>query len=151
MALLGGLHHWWPKMFGRMYHEGWAKFATFLVFVGFNLTFFSQFIMGSRGMPRRYYMYPDQFTAWHVASSIGSYVMAAGFILTAIYLIRSFSTGARAGSNPWGSPTLEWVCASPPPHHNFETPPTVGDPYDYGGMVRDPETGNWRNDKVTFS
>jgi cytochrome c oxidase subunit 1 len=151
MALLGGLHHWWPKMFGRMYDERWAKLATFLVFVGFNLTFFTQFIMGSRGMPRRYYMYPEQFTGWHVASTLGSYVMAAGFFLTAGYLIHSLFKGAKALRNPWGSPTLEWACASPPPHHNFEKPPTVGDPYDYDRMVRDPETGDWRNEGVTFS
>ncbi|MFN8177189.1 MAG: cytochrome c oxidase subunit I [bacterium] len=139
MALLGGLHHWWPKMFGRMYDERPAKIATVLIFIGFNLTFFTQFIMGSRGMPRRYWMYPGQYTSWHVASTIGSYIMAAGFFLTAYYLIRSLFNGERAPMNPWGASTLEWQTASPPPKENFEgTPPKVGDPYDFDRVIQDP-------------
>ena len=139
MALLGGLHHWWPKMFGRMYDERPARVATILVFIGFNLTFFTQFIIGTRGMPRRYWMYPEQYTSWQVASSIGSYVMAAGFFLIAFYLLRSLFNGAKAPMNPWGGATLEWQTTSPPPTDNFEGPvPRVGDPYDFERVVWDP-------------
>jgi cytochrome c oxidase subunit 1 len=150
MALLGGIHYWWPKMFGRMYDERPAKLATFLVFVGFNLTFFTQFVMGSRGMPRRYFYYPEQFTAWHVASTIGSYVMAAGFFLTAIYLIHSLFKGAKAPQNPWGGVTLEWQAESPPVHYNFEgDPPKVGDPYDFDQIEYDRETRSYRHKAAT--
>jgi cytochrome c oxidase subunit 1 len=150
MALLGGIHYWWPKMFGRMYDERPAKLATFLVFVGFNLTFFTQFVMGSRGMPRRYFYYPEQFTAWHVASTIGSYVMAAGFFLTAIYLIHSLFKGAKAPQNPWGGVTLEWQAESPPVHYNFDgDPPKVGDPYDFDQIEYDRETRSYRHKAAT--
>ncbi len=146
MALLGGLHYWWPKMFGRMYDEVQARWATALVFIGFNLTFFTQFIIGSRGMPRRYWMYPDQFTGWHVASSIGSYVMAAGFFLTAWYLLRSLSKGPKAPMNPWGGVTLEWQAASPPVHYNFDgDAPKTGDPYDFDRVEYVPEEGAFRH------
>jgi cytochrome c oxidase subunit 1 len=146
MALLGGLHHWWPKMFGRMYDERWAKVATALVFVGFNLTFFTQFVMGSRGMPRRYFMYPEEFTSWHVASTIGSFVMAIGFVLTAIYLLHSLFKGAKAPANPWGGATLEWQTSSPPPHYNFDgEAPKTGDPYDFDRVVYDPETKSYHH------
>ncbi|MEZ5063737.1 MAG: cytochrome c oxidase subunit I [bacterium] len=149
MALLGGLHHWWPKMFGRMYNERWAQVATFLVFVGFNLTFFTQFVMGSRGMPRRYYMYPEEFTNWHVASTWGSYIMAAGFVLTAIYLLRSLAKGPIAPMNPWGGATLEWQTTSPPPHYNFDgDPPKTGDPYDFDRVKYDPETGSYYHEPL---
>ncbi len=145
MALLGGLHYWWPKMFGRMYNESLARVATVLVFVGFNLTFFTQFVMGSRGMPRRYFYYPPEYTAWHIASTIGSYVMAAGFFLTAGYLLTSLFKGARAPANPGGGVTLEGKCASPPPVENFAVTPTVGDPYDFSQVERDPKSGGWRH------
>jgi cytochrome c oxidase subunit 1 len=147
MALLGGLHHWWPKMFGRMYDERWARVATALVFVGFNVTFFVQFIIGSRGMPRRYWMYPAEYTPWHVASSIGSLVMAVGFLLTAVYLVRSLFRGAVAPANPWGAATLEWETASPPPKDNFAgEPPRVGDPYDFDRVTWDPARREFRHE-----
>ncbi len=150
MALLGGLHHWWPKMFGRMYDERMGKVATALVFVGFNLTFFTQFIMGSRGMPRRYWMYPEEYTSWHVASTIGSFVMAFGFFLTAAYLLRSLFAGPRAPANPWGAPTLEWQTASPPPKDNFDgPPPKVGDPYDFDRIVYDPAKKSFHHKPLT--
>jgi cytochrome c oxidase subunit 1 len=152
MALLGGLHHWWPKMFGRMYPENLAKVATGLIFVGFNLTFFTQFIMGSRGMPRRYFMYPEEFTGYHVASSVGSFIMAAGFFLTAGYLIWSLFKGARAPMNPWGGATLEWQAASPPVHYNFDgDPPLSGDPYDFDRVVYDPATRTYHHEPLTAS
>jgi len=145
MALLGGLHYWWPKMFGRMYNERMSRIATILVFIGFNLTFFTQFIMGSRGMPRRYFYYPDEYTVWHIASTIGSYIMASGFFLTAGYMIHSLFKGKKAPMNPWGGATLEWRCSSPPPVENFATPPVVGDPYDFHQVEYDPKTGSWRH------
>ncbi len=149
MALLGGLHYWWPKMFGRMYSERWAQLATFLVFVGFNLTFFTQFIMGSRGMPRRYFTYPEEFTSWHVWSTMGSFVMAAGFFLTAAYLLYSLSKGKIAPANPWGGVTLEWEAASPPIHYNFDETPTVGDPYDFDRITYHPETQSYSSGPVS--
>ncbi len=149
MALLGGLHYWWPKMFGRMYNERLGYLATALVFIGFNLTFFTQFIIGSRGMPRRYFDYPAEYMGWMVASSIGSYIMASGFFLTAGYLIASLFNGKKSPANPWGGVTLEWKCASPPPVENFATPPVVGDPYDFDQVERDPASGGWRHKAVS--
>ncbi|MEW6367566.1 MAG: cytochrome c oxidase subunit I [Acidobacteriota bacterium] len=139
MAFLGGLNYWWPKMFGRRYSERWGRVAAVLIFLGFNITFFTQFVMGSRGMPRRYYNYPEQFRHGHQLSSLGAYLMAIGFVIMAVYLVHSLFRGKRAAANPWGGPTLEWQTASPPPHYNFATPPTVGDPYDFTGIEYDPK------------
>ncbi|GJM43417.1 MAG: cytochrome c oxidase subunit I [Gemmatimonadota bacterium] len=149
MALLGGLHHWWPKMFGRMYNEKLAQFATLLVFVGFNLTFFTQFIMGSLGMPRRYWAYPDEFAIYHVLSTAGSVIMAAGFFLTAGYLLRSLTNGKKAPMNPCGGATLEWEAASPPVHYNFDgDAPKVGDPYDFDRVIYDPDTDSYHHEPL---
>ena len=132
MAFLGGLHYWWPKMWGRMYNEFWAKIAAVLVFLGFNLTFFTQFILGSKGMPRRYYNYPDQYHSLHALSTYGSWILGLGFIIMAVYLIHSFFRGKAASGNPWGGLTLEWTNNSPPPKENFlETPTLKYGPYDY--------------------
>lgn len=132
MAFLGGLHFWWPKMFGKMYHEKSAKIATALIFVGFNVTFFSQFILGTKGMPRRYYSYLDQYQPLHAFSSVGSWIMGLGFLVMFTYLIHSFFRGRRAPDNPWGSLTLEWTNSSPPPVENFITSPRLTHgPYDY--------------------
>ncbi len=143
IAFLGGLHYWWPKMFGRMYSEKWGKIAAWLVFVGFNVTFFTQFVMGSKGMPRRYFNYPAEFTSYHVISSIGSYILAVGFFIIAIYLVHSLVKGAKAPANPWGAATLEWQTSSPPPLHNFTQPPVVGEPYDYRDIVYDEASGGY--------
>ncbi|HQL53880.1 MAG TPA: cytochrome c oxidase subunit I [Phycisphaerae bacterium] len=143
LAMIGGIHHWWPKMTGRMYSELWGRVAFVVVFVGFNLTFFPQFIMGTHGMPRRYYNYPPQFEFLHVLSSIGSYLMAVGFVITAIYLLHSLFAGRRAPANPWGGATLEWQCASPPPTQNFDTLPVAGDPYDFSDLEYDARTGGY--------
>jgi cytochrome c oxidase subunit 1 len=143
IAFLGGLHYWWPKMFGRMYSEKWGKIAAWLVFIGFNVTFFTQFVMGSKGMPRRYYNYPEEFTSYHVISSIGSYILAIGFFIIAGYLIHSLVKGRRAPANPWGGATLEWQTPSPPPHHNFEKSPAAGEPYDYSDIVYDAASGGY--------
>jgi cytochrome c oxidase subunit 1 len=132
IAYLAGLHYWWPKMFGRMYSERWARVAASLVFVGFNVTFLSQFVLGSRGMPRRYYNYPAQFQPLHVASTIGSWVLALGLIITLGYLIASLRKKPDAPANPWGSATFEWETSSPPPPNNFDhTPLVTHGPYDY--------------------
>ena len=130
-AFLGGLHYWWPKITGRMYSETWGRIAALLVFIGFNLTFFPQFVMGSRGMPRRYYTYPPEFASFHRESSIGAYVTLAGFTIMGAYLLHSLLRGRRAPANPWGGGSLEWQTSSPPPTENFRTPPVVADPYDY--------------------
>jgi cytochrome c oxidase subunit 1 len=125
MAYLGGIHFWWPKMTGRLYPEGWARFATLLVFVGFNLTFFPQFILGYLGMPRRYHAYPPEFQVLNVMSTAGASILAVGYLLPMIYLIWSLKYGRRSGPNPWGAVGLEWQVASPPPTENFESTPIV--------------------------
>lgn len=132
MAFMGGLHYWWPKIWGRMYNELAARIAVLLVFIGFNMTFFTQFLLGIKGMPRRYYTYMDQFQPLHGFSSVGSWVMGLGFIIMAIYLIHAIFKGRPAGNNPWGSLTHEWTTTSPPHPHNFETDQVfVHGPYDY--------------------
>ena len=137
MGYLGGLHYWWPKISGRLYPEGWAKFAALIVFLGFNLTFFPQFILGYLGMPRRYHVYPEEFQVLNVMSSAGASVLGVGYIIPMIYLIWSMRYGKRAGSNPWGSTGLEWQTPSPPPTENFEkTPVVTGEVYDYERQAR---------------
>ncbi len=132
IAFFGGLHYWWPKIWGRMYNETLAKISVFLVFIGFNMTFFTQFFLGSQGMPRRYYNYLDKFQPLHAFSSYGSWVLAAGFVLMAYYLIHSLYKGEKAPNNPWGALSLEWQTQSPPVHHNFEGEVVLDhDPYDY--------------------
>jgi len=140
IAMIGGLHHWWPKMFGVMYSEFWGRIACTLVFVGFNLTFFTQFMLGSQGMPRRYYTYDqlegmaETFRIYHHLSTGGSYIMALGFVITGIYLLHSLFAGKKAPANPWGGASLEWQCTSPPPHDNFSKTPRVGDCYDFSAV-----------------
>ncbi len=132
IAFLGGLHYWWPKMTGHMYSEKWGRIATALVFIGFNMTFGSQFIMGGQGMPRRYFNYLDQFQPIHAFSTYGSWVLGSGLFLTAIYLLASLKTGPLAPDNPWGGTTMEWESSSPPVVHNFEEQPVFEhEPYDY--------------------
>ena len=143
IAFLGGLHYWWPKMTGRMYSELWGRIACGLIFLGFNATFFVQFIMGTHGMPRRYYNYESKFSFHHQFSSAGSYLMAIGFVTIAVYLLRSLFRGRRAPANPWGGATLEWQCSSPPPHDNFAVPPTAGDPYDFSDLEYDADVGGY--------
>jgi cytochrome c oxidase subunit 1 len=149
IAMIGGLHHWWPKMTGRMYNEFWGRIACGLVFVGFNVTFFTQFYLGYLGMPRRYADYSnmlktEQFHTLHFISTIGSYIMALGFFITAAYFIMSLINGRKAPTNPWGGRSLEWQCASPPPHDNFATPPTVGDCYDFSVLEWDEKQQGYR-------
>jgi cytochrome c oxidase subunit 1 len=143
IAMIGGIHYWWPKMTGRLYSEFWGVVAFALVFIGFNATFFPQFIMGSHGMPRRYFNYPPEFEMLHKLSTVGSYLMTIGFVITAIYLLHSLFAGRRAAANPWGGATLEWRCSSPPPPHNFDQPPTAGDPYDFSDLEYDPNSDGY--------
>src|SRR3954451_5649985 len=136
MAYLGGLHYWWPKMTGRMYPEGWAKLSALIIFLGFNLTFFPQFIMGYVGMPRRYHVYPEEFQVLHVLSTAGASVLAVGYLMPMIYFIWSLRYGKIATSNPWGATGLEWRVSSPPPKHNLEeTPVVTSDAYDYSTVM----------------
>jgi cytochrome c oxidase subunit 1 len=135
MAYLGGLHYWWPKMTGRMYPEGFAKLSALTIFLGFNLTFFPQFILGYLGMPRRYHNYPDEFQVLHVMSTAGASVLAVGYLMPLIYFMWSLRYGKIAGPNPWGATGLEWQTSSPPPAHNFdETPIVTSEAYDYAAM-----------------
>ncbi len=128
MAYFGGLHYWWPKMTGRMYPEGWARFAALVVFVGFNLTFFPQFLLGYMGMPRRYHAYPDEFQVLNVLSTAGATILGAGYAIPAIYFVWSLFRGERAPANPWGAKGLEWQTSSPPPPENFTVMPVVNEP-----------------------
>jgi cytochrome c oxidase subunit 1 len=132
MGYLGGLHYWWPKISGRMYNEFLGKVAAGLIFLGFNLTFFPQFILGYLGMPRRYHAYPPEFQLLNVLSSAGASILAVGYLVPILYLMWSLRYGRRAGSNPFGAVGLEWTTASPPPTENFlETPVVTWDAYDY--------------------
>ena len=132
LAFLGGLHYWWPKMTGRMYTEGWPKFAAFIIFVGFNLTFFPQFMLGYLGMPRRYHTYPPEFQTLHVMTTAGASILGVGMILPVFYLLWSLWKGKEAGPNPWGVTGLEWTAPSPPPVENFpETPVVTQEAYHY--------------------
>jgi cytochrome c oxidase subunit 1 len=130
-AFFGALHFWWPKITGRLYREAWARIAAVLMFFGFNLTFFPQFIMGYLGMPRRYHVYPPEFQLYHVLSTSGAALLGIAYFMPLFYLIASLRHGAKAGANPWRAQGLEWQAPSPPPRDNFLAPPVVGEPYDY--------------------
>ena len=132
MGYLGGLHYWWPKITGRMYPEGWARFAALVIFVGFNLTFFPQFLLGYMGMPRRYYAYPEEFQVLNVMSSAGASILGVGYLIPLVYFAWSMRYGPRADSNPWGAFGLEWRTSSPPPPENFkETPVVTWEAYEF--------------------
>ncbi len=125
MGYMAALHFWWPKMTGRMYPEGWAKVAAAIIFAGFNLTFFPQFVLGYMGMPRRYHTYPPEFQALNVLSSAGASILALGYLIPGIYFIWSLSRGKIAGPNPWNATGLEWQTQSPPLTENFPVTPVV--------------------------
>jgi cytochrome c oxidase subunit 1 len=132
MGFAGGLHYWWPKMSGRMYNETVARVAWFLVFVGFNITFISQFIMGSQGMPRRYWDYLERFHTMHGFSSIGAFILGTGFAIMLFNLFYAWFKGEKAPRNPWGSAGFEWMTTTPPHPHNFAEDPVIRrGPYDY--------------------
>ena len=133
VAFMGGLHFWWPKIFGKLYNETLARIAAILIFIGFNVTFFPQFIMGTQGMPRRYYDYLPKYAPLHQLSTYGSWILGAGLFLVLGYLLWSLYRGRPAPANPWGAVTLEWrKSPSPPLPHNFvRTPLVTHGPYDF--------------------
>ncbi|HZV04156.1 MAG TPA: cbb3-type cytochrome c oxidase subunit I [Gemmataceae bacterium] len=138
-AFFGGLHYWWPKITGRLYPEIWARFAAILMYFGFNLTFFPQFVLGYLGMPRRSYTYPPEWQSWNLLSSAGASILAVAYLMPLLYLGWSLIWGRRAGPNPWRATGLEWTIPSPPPSGNFEHTPHVAlGPYSY-----DPERGRY--------
>ncbi len=120
MAYLGGIHYWWPKMTGRLYSEWWGRLSALIIFVGFNLTFLPQFVLGYLGMPRRYYLYPPEFQVLNVLSTAGASILGVGYLLPFTYLLVSLRWGPPAGANPWEGSGREWTTASPPPTENFE-------------------------------
>ncbi len=135
LAFFAGLHHWWPKMFGVMYNETLAKLAAGIIFVGFNATFIPQFIMGSRGMPRRYATYVPEYQAFHQASTIGAMLLGCGVALMVFYLVASLFQGKKAMQNQWGGVTLDWLTPTPPPLENFDEAPVVTtEVYDYSTL-----------------
>jgi cytochrome c oxidase subunit 1 len=132
MAYLGGIHFWWPKITGRLYPEGWARLSALIIYLGFNLAFFPQFLLGYLGMPRRYHAYPDEFQVLNVMSSAGASILGIGYLIPMVYLIWSMRYGRPAGPNPWGATGLEWQTPSPPATENFEETPVVTEaPYAY--------------------
>jgi cytochrome c oxidase subunit 1 len=134
MGYMGALHFWWPKLTGRLYPEFWGRISAAIVFIGFNLTFFPQFLLGYMGMPRRFYHYPPEFQVLNVFSTAGASILGVGYLLPLVYLLWSLKYGRRAGPNPWRATGLEWTTASPPPTENFETVPVVeAGAYEYDG------------------
>ncbi len=145
IAFVGGIHHWWPKMFGKMYNELGAKIGFWLVFIGFNTTFMIQFIMGVQGMPRRYATYLDHYQTMHQVSTIGSLILLVGFLFHLGVFLYSLMAGKKADDNPWGALTLEWDTETPPIEHNFHKEPVLTHgPYDYdSAMPPRTKPGDW--------
>jgi cytochrome c oxidase subunit 1 len=132
MGFLAGLHYWFPKMFGRMYHDGWGLVSAALIILGFNATFIPQFLLGNAGMPRRYFQYHESFQALNVASTAGASLLAFGFLLILIYLVAALVGGKTAVRNPWMSHGFEWFTQTPVPTENFlEDIGILGPPHDY--------------------
>ena len=136
-AFFGGLFHWWPKITGKMYNDFWGRIGCLMVFLGFNLTFFPQFVMGSRGMPRRYATYDPEFTSFHVWSTFGAFVLGLGIVMAFVTLLLGWLYGKRVAGNPFKAASLEWQTSSPPDFHNFVHQPVVNDPYDFGSQKYD--------------
>ena len=137
LGFLGGMHFWWPKITGRLYPEGWGRLAAVIVFIGFNLTFFPQFILGYLGMPRRYwdYSHMPEWQGLNVLSTAGASILAVGYLLPMVYMLWSLRYGKIAGDNPWQATGLEWKTPSPPPTFNFdETPIVTEEAYEYDKM-----------------
>ena len=139
MAYMGGLHFWWPKLSGRMYPENWGRLAAMIIFIGFNLTFFPQFVLGWLGMPRRYWQYSPEFQVLNVLSTAGSTILAVGYLLPMVYFLWSMRYGKPAPDNPWGAAGLEWMISSPPTTFNFDQTPTVTwEAYNYDELQEAP-------------
>ena len=132
MAISGGVFYWLPKMFGKMYNEFWGRISWVLIFIGFNVTFFPQFILGFMGMPRRYHDYMPTYEPLNQLSTAGSWMIGLGFVIVFGTIVHALLRGKKADKNPWGAVTLEWQTPSPPPHENFDKPPVVSKgPYEY--------------------
>jgi len=131
VGFLGALHHWYPKFTGKLYPESLGQICALGVFFGFNLTFLPQFVMGSRGMPRRYWDYDPQYQIFHQLSTIGAFVLGISIFISIVSLVWSFKYGRRAPRNPWGASTLEWQAPTPPTLYNFENPPVLHELYNY--------------------
>ena len=144
VAFLGGLHYWWPKLTARMYPERLGQICAVGVFVGFNLTFLPQFVMGSRGMARRYWDYDPEFTLYHQLSTVGAFILGISIFTSVVYLMASLKIGKKAPKNPWGATTLEWEAPTPPTLYNFPSPPVIHEIYNYEHMV-EAEDGGWEN------
>ena len=141
MAFMGGVHFWFPKMFGKLYPEWAGRISAGFVFFGFNLTFFPQFLLGYLGMPRRYAGYPEEFQVLNVMSTAGASILAVGFIMPLVYLTWSLIWGKDAGKNPWLAMGMEWTIESPPIKENFrEIPVCREEAYAYHTMI--PQGGN---------
>ena len=139
MAYMGGLHFWWPKLSGRMYPENWGRLAALIIFIGFNLTFFPQFVLGWLGMPRRYWQYSPEFQVLNVLSTAGATILAVGYLLPMVYFLWSMRYGKPASDNPWGAAGLEWMISSPPTTFNFDQTPTVTwEAYNYDELQEAP-------------
>jgi cytochrome c oxidase subunit 1 len=140
MGFMGGLHYWWPKITGRMYPESLGRLAALTTFIGFNLTFFPQFLLGYLGQPRRYHAYPPEFQIFHVLSTAGATILGIGYLLPLCYFLWSLRFGRKAPANPWDATGLEWQTPSPPPRDNFdETPLVTEEPYNYKPIESDGE------------
>jgi cytochrome c oxidase subunit I len=136
-GFFGGLHFWWPKLFGRMYNFKNAYISAILLTVGFVLHYIPMLILGLQGMPRRYYNYLPQFEAGNFFAGIGAFLMVAGMAFMFINLLQGLLKGERAPADPWGGTTLEWAIPSPPPLHNFADPPRVKPyPYDFSDVKK---------------
>lgn len=151
LAYLGGIHFWWPKLTGRLYPEWSGRVSAAIVFIGFNLTFFPQFVVGYLGNPRRYHQYPGEFQIFHIMSTAGATILGVGYLLPMVYLLWSLKYGRIAGDNPWNAAGLEWQTPSPPPEYNFDVTPIVDAPaYDYHNrpLVTDPAAGVPRTPEI---
>jgi cytochrome c oxidase subunit 1 len=147
IAFIGGIFYWWPKMTGKLYSEFWGRLAAIIIFIGFNATFFPQFVMGSKGMPRRYYNYKAEYQPYHRASTFGAYFMATGFVIAGFTLLQSLVRGRKCPPNPWGGATLEWQTTSPPPTENFYHTPVIDDiPYNYERQTYLGPDKGWRDE-----
>jgi cytochrome c oxidase subunit 1 len=146
VAFVGALHYWWPKISGRMYPETLGRICAWGVFLGFNLTFLPQFVMGSRGMPRRYWDYDPEYTLYHRLSTVGAFILGISLFVVVCYLAWSWKRGKKATQNPWGATTLEWMAPTPPTIFNFPEPPPEVEIYNYDDLE---EIENANEDGVT--
>jgi cytochrome c oxidase subunit 1 len=142
MGYLGGIHFWWPKITGRSYPEWWGRLSAGIIFIGFNLTFFPQFVLGYQGMPRRVHVYENALQVLNVMSSAGASILGVGYLIPLVYLLWSLRYGRQVGPNPWNARGLEWQTTSPPPTANFpETPVVTQEAYAYEPWAVAPSTG----------